>query len=76
MGGSEYSSPVIADGKIYYVTRGGDIHVLKPGDKFESLAVNRVTPDKEDFSATPAVCNGELILRSNKALYCVAETKK
>ncbi len=74
--GSEYSSPVVADGKIYYVTRGGDIHVLKLGDKFESLAVNRVTPDKEDFSATPAVCNGELILRSNKALYCVAETKK
>lgn len=75
-GGGDYASPVFADGKIYYVSRGGDIHVIKPGDKFESLAVNRVTPDKEDFSATPAVCNGELIIRSNKALYCVAETKK
>lgn len=73
--GGDYSSPVLADGKIYYVSRGGDIHVLKPGDKFESLAVNRVTPDKEDFSATPAVCNGELLIRSNKALYCVAEKK-
>jgi outer membrane protein assembly factor BamB len=75
-GSLDYSSPVLADGKIYFVTRGGDIHVLKPGDKFESLAVNRVTPEKEDFSATPAVCNGELLIRSNKALYCVAETKK
>lgn len=76
MGGMDYSSPVIADGKIYFVTRSGDIHVLKTGDKFESLGVSRVTADKEDFSATPAVCNGELIVRSNKALYCVAETKK
>jgi outer membrane protein assembly factor BamB len=73
--GGDYSSPVLADGKIYFVTRGGDIHVIKPGDKFESLAVNRVTPDREDFSATPAVCNGELLIRSNKALYCVGETK-
>jgi len=70
-GGSDYSSPVAADGKVYYTTRGGQTHVLKAGTKFEELAVNRVTEETEDFSATPAFSNGNLFLRSNKHLYCV-----
>ena len=70
--GGDYSSPIIADGKVYYTTRSGDIFVLKAGKKFEQLAVNRVTKDREDFSASPAVSNGELFFRSNKHLYCVA----
>lgn len=70
--GSDYSSPVLADGKIYYVTRGGDIHVLKASDAYEKLATNRVTSDTEDFSATPAISNGQIFIRSNKHLYCVS----
>lgn len=70
-GGSDYASPVLADGKLYYVTRAGNMHVLKAGKSFEQLAVNRVTDDTEDFSATPAVSNGDLFVRSNKHLYCV-----
>ena len=71
-GGSDYSSAVAADGKIYYTTRNGETHVLKAGTEFEELAANRVTDDAEEFSATPALSNGELFLRSNKHLYCVA----
>lgn len=74
-GGSDYSSAVAADGKIYYTTRNGETHVLKAGTKFEELAVNRVTGESEDFSASPAISNGELFLRSNQHLYCV-EPKK
>jgi outer membrane protein assembly factor BamB len=74
-GGGDYSSPIIADGKLYYVTRGGDMYVLKAGKTFERLAVNRVTTDSEDFSATPAVSDGELFIRSNRKLYCVAAKK-
>lgn len=74
-GGSDYSSPVAADGKIYYVTSNGDAHVLKAGDTYESLAVNQVTEDSETFAATPAISNGELFIRSNKHLYCVAGKK-
>ncbi len=73
MGGQDYSSPVVADGKLYYVSRNGETHVIKLGDKFELLATNRVTEDAEDFSATPAVSNGALFIRSSKHLYCVAE---
>jgi hypothetical protein len=72
-GGSDYSSPVMADGKIYFATRSGDIHVIRAGEKFEQLATNRVTADREDFSATPAISHGAIFIRSNKFLYCVSE---
>ncbi len=74
-GGSDYSSPVLGDGKIYYVTRKGEIHVIKATDKFEKLATNRVTSESEDFSATPAISAGQIFFRSNKHLYCVSLQK-
>jgi outer membrane protein assembly factor BamB len=75
MGGQDYSSPILADGKLYYATRSGEMFVIKIGDSFEQLAVNRVTDDSEDFSATPAVSDGRLYIRSSKHLYCVANTE-
>ena len=73
--GSDYSSPVMGDGKIYYVTRSGQVHVLKPTEKFEELATNRLTAESEEFSATPAISNGQIFFRSNKNLYCVSLNK-
>lgn len=70
--GGDYSSPIMADGKIYYVARNGDAFVLKPGEKLEQLAANRLTDETEDFSATPAVDKGSLFIRSDKHLYCVS----
>jgi hypothetical protein len=71
-GGSDYASPVLGDGRIYYVNRAGDIYVLKPGDALEVLAKNRLTSEQEDFSATPAISSGQLFFRSNRHLYCVS----
>ncbi len=72
-GGQDYSSPVVADGKLYYVCRNGDMFVLALGDNFKQLAVNRFAADNGDFSATPAIADGELFIRSTKNLYCVAD---
>ncbi len=72
-GSIDYSSPVMADGKVYFTTRGGDIHVYRAGDQFEQLAINRVTAEREDFSATPAISRGEIFIRSDKHLFCIAE---
>ncbi len=71
MGGQDYGSPVAGDGKIFFVTRNGDMHVIKAGDKFEHLAVNRVTSEPEDFSSTPAIAGTQLLVRSSKYLYCI-----
>lgn len=72
-GGQDYASPVAGDGKLYFTSRSGTISVVKLGDKFEQIAANRLTTDSEDFSATPAISDGALFIRSSKHLYCVAE---
>ncbi|MEQ8786721.1 MAG: PQQ-binding-like beta-propeller repeat protein [Pirellulaceae bacterium] len=72
-GGQDYSSPVIADGKLYYVARSGDMHVVALGSQFKQLATNRFSSDDGEFNATPAISNGELFIRSSKYLYCVSE---
>ncbi len=69
--GSDYASPVIGDSKIYFVTRSGQVFVLKAGERFELLAVNQMGDEGEDFSATPAISKGRLYLRSNRNLYCL-----
>ncbi len=74
-GSIDYGSPIIADGKLYFTSRNGETYVFTAGKEFNQLSVNRVTTDTEDFSATPAISNGEIFIRSNKNLYCVS-TKK
>lgn len=73
MGGQDYSSPVIGDGKLYYVARNGEIFVVKLGSSFEQLSSNRLTSDTEDFSATPAISDKQIFIRSSKHLYCVGQ---
>ena len=70
--GGDYASPILADGKLYYVRRSGDMFVLEANDKLKQLALNRLTDEKEEFSATPAASNGDLFIRSSKHLYCVS----
>ena len=74
-GGQDYASPVAASGKIYYVKSDGTTIVMAAGDKFEQLAVNKFTDDRETFSSTPAISDGQLFVRSDKHLYCVAEAE-
>jgi outer membrane protein assembly factor BamB len=68
-----YSSPVVADGKLYFVTRAGLVYVFALGDEMEQLAVNRFGTDEADFSASPAISNGEIFIRSSKKLYCIGD---
>jgi outer membrane protein assembly factor BamB len=70
----DYSSPVLADGKLYFVRRNGDTYVLGAGREFKQLAVNKFASDDGDFSSTPAVSDGALFIRSSNKLYCVAES--
>ncbi len=73
MGGQDYSSLVAGDGKLYFVSRNGDIFVIKPGSTFEQLSVNRLTDQQEDFSASPAISGNQIFIRSSKHLYCVSQ---
>ena len=68
-----YASPVLADEKLYVVSRWSGTFVFEAKPEFEQLAQNQFSSDESDFSATPAISGGELFLRSNRFLYCVSE---
>ncbi len=74
-GSSHYSSPVLANGKLYVTLKSGTVHVLEAGKEFKVLASNVISGDTTGFDATPAISSGELFLRSGQYLYCVGEAK-
>lgn len=68
------SSPVAAGDKLYLSSENGDVIVVKMGEKFEVVATNKI--DDEMFVATPAVAEGTLYIRNQKALYAIQEAGK
>ena len=68
-----YASPVLADGKLYYVGRTGLTVVLAASPKFQQLAENSLENRRGYFNATPTFDDNRLLLRSNRALYCLGK---
>lgn len=68
---SDYSSPIVADGKLYFTRRSGEVYVIQTGREFKQLGVNKFAGEA-DYSATPAASDGQLFIRSSAKLYCVA----
>lgn len=69
--GEIYASPVIADGKLYYVSRKTGTYVLPARPEFQLLAHNVFESDESVFNGSPAVSGGKIYLRSNRFLYCI-----
>lgn len=72
-GGRTYASPILADGKLFLATRGAGTLVIAAKPIYQLLARNVVADDPSDFSATPMIAGREIVLRSNRAIYCFAE---
>ena len=70
-----YASPVLADGKIYYVSREQGTFVVEAAPKFKLLAHNTLDPDTSVFNGSPAVSKSQLLLRSDRHLYCIGKEK-
>ena len=66
-----YASPVLANDRLYVVSRWSGTFVLPAKPVFEVLAHNRLPSDESDFSGTPAVVGRRLLLRSGRYLYCI-----
>jgi outer membrane protein assembly factor BamB len=62
------ASPVYADGKLYLTARDGRITVVQAGREYKSLAVNELG---EDQSASPAISNGTIYLRTFQHLWAI-----
>ena len=72
MGGKPfYASPVLAQDRLYAVSRRNGVFVIGTGAGFKLLAQNQLAGDNSDFNGTPAIVGRQLFLRSNAALYCL-----
>lgn len=65
-----YASPVLADGKLYFVGRGGRTLVLSATPELKRLGLNDLG-DRSTFNASPAVSGNRLLIRSDTHLYCI-----
>ena len=70
LGGGHRSSPVLADGIAYCFSDRGVATLVRLGDQFEVVATNELG---EEVSASPAISNGQIFIRSHQALYCIGK---
>ena len=66
LGGNYSASPIYADGRIYFFSHEGKTTVIRPGRRFEHLAVSQLD---DGFMASPAVAGKALFLRTRSHLY-------
>jgi outer membrane protein assembly factor BamB len=69
--GRIWSSPVLADGKLYVISQHDGTYVVAARSKFELLAHNAFQDDTSRTNASPAVSGGRLLLRTDRFLYCI-----
>jgi len=66
--GRFYGSFVHVDGRLYAISRKGDVFVIAASEKFQLLGRN---PLGEPSHATPAVADGKMFLRTFTHLFCI-----
>jgi outer membrane protein assembly factor BamB len=70
---SSWSSPVLADDRLYVPNQNGDVFVLRAGPKFECLATNSI--GGEPMNASLALADGAVFIRTDRHLWCAEESK-
>ena len=70
--GQVYASALLADGRVYYLTREGRTFVVAAKPEFEVLATNDLN-DGSVFNGSFAVDGTRLLLRSDKFLYAIGK---
>jgi outer membrane protein assembly factor BamB len=73
-GSGFYASATLIGDKIYAVSRRNGTFVYSASPKFEQVAQNKLE-DTSGWNASPAAADGDLYIRSNKALYCISADK-
>jgi outer membrane protein assembly factor BamB len=66
--GEYRASPVVADGRLYFLNTKGLCTVVSAAPRYDKLTENAL--DDETF-ASPAVSDGKVFIRGKKLLYCV-----
>jgi outer membrane protein assembly factor BamB len=66
VGGNYSSSPLLANGRVYFLSEEGKTTVIEAGRQYKVLSENQLD---DGFMASPAVDGDALILRTRKNLY-------
>lgn len=74
-GNRVYASPILSEGRLYYVSRNQGTFVVAAKPKFELLEHNVIAGDDSVFNATPAIADGQIYLRSDKFAYCIGKRR-
>jgi len=69
--GQIWASPILADGKLYLVSKDKGTYVVAAQPKFQQLAHNVITGDKNRSNASLAASDGQLFMRNDRFLYCI-----
>jgi outer membrane protein assembly factor BamB len=70
VGGTFSASPIAGDGKVYFVSEGGETIVIKAGRTFDVIARNTLGGH---FVASPAAGGGRIFLRADDRLFAVGQ---
>lgn len=69
--GEKYSASLVASqGRVYCLDEAGVMKILVPGPKLQVVAENKLG---EPCYASPAIADGQLFIRSEDSLFCIAE---
>lgn len=68
-----YASVTAVDGRLYAPSQDNGTYVVAATPQFQQVAVNRLDKDPSRTNASVAVSNNQLILRSDKAVYCIGK---
>jgi len=71
LGGKFSSSPIHADGKLYFCSREGVVTVLQAGKDFKILAQNDMG---SPLMASPVAVDGLLYLRAESGFFCIGKS--
>ncbi len=68
-----FASMIAAGDNMYAVSRRSGTFVIKTKPEYELVSHNKISADDSEFNGSPAVSQNQLIIRSNRFLYCIGQ---
>ncbi|MFZ4413456.1 MAG: PQQ-binding-like beta-propeller repeat protein [Bacteroidales bacterium] len=69
-GTATYSSPILAEGKVYLMDKKGWMHIFKADKTFSLVGEPKIG---EQSFCTPAFADGSIFIRTGNNLYCIGK---
>lgn len=68
-----WSSPILIGEKLFFISQRQGTYVVSANPELKQLQRNVFEEDGSRSNASPAVSNGQILLRTDRYLYCIGE---